>query len=145
LEIKFKYVRFIGRLLDLGKPLTFMFFFAMFFVAAIHQALIIAIGVSIFFYLVVMISLFYSNIYFIQELSIKDGNIFLRVYKYDKIVIERTYKLSEVNIDVVLVRAGVRGKSYKLRVQTKDIEISQYQRCGWNKEEFDAVLSACRI
>jgi len=79
--------------------------------------------------------------YYIQTLELNDSTIHLRIYEFDKLIVDNSFHLNDISMNIVLASSSVRGNIYKLIIIiNKNLIIAQYENLFWRKNNFDEIL-----
>lgn len=78
------------------------------------------------------------NLYFIQQIDIYDGMIYLKVYKRNRIFINGQFSISEIELNVKMISG--RSITYKLKGKVGGKSFTQYEVNGWRRQDFHAII-----
>jgi len=146
--MSFEYKNFHQRLFKHSKYFLLSIFVA--FCAAVNLTgdFYISLSISLLLTTIIIASIFKWNIYFLQEIRFQNQSIYLKIYKYDRIVVDSYYEYSNVNFHIEMIKATKRGKSYKMIIKAGKQIYEQYEILEWKKELFEEIVghvSKCQI
>lgn len=139
--VKFKFDKkgFLRRLLGNSKVFFLVIFIALGVAILLTGKFFICLIIALLFSIIVLISLYKWNVFFIEELVINEKNIFLKVYKYNQIFLVGNLEFNEVEFEVTVASSSIRGVSNKLVVNTKNKIFNQYEMNGWKNNDFEEI------
>jgi hypothetical protein len=141
LEINNNEISFYQRVYTHGRNFFIIGFFAILLASLLTGEMVLSLIVGLFFMLIILVSIVKWNIYYIKYIKMDHKYVDLKVYKYNSIIIEGLFPLSDFSLKIERASVSKRGVSYKLLVSNGQIQFSQYEIHGWNKVQFDKIIA----
>lgn len=143
-EINFEYISFLNRIHNHGKLFFIIGIFAIIVASILTYQFYIALFIGLIFLALIFISVVRWNVYFIQNLRIADKRIYIKVFKYNSILVEGEYDVKDFEFKIERASVSKRGISYKILCKIKDTNFKQFEVQGWDKQIFDKIHKICQ-
>ncbi len=141
LEINNNDISFYQRVYKHGRTFFIIVFFSILVASLLTGEIALSFIFGLLFMLIILVSIVKWNIYYIKYIKMNHKYVELKVYKYNSIIIEGQFHLSDFSLKIERASVSKRGVSYKMHVSNGQIQFSQYEIHGWNKVQFDKIIA----
>jgi hypothetical protein len=140
MEFHENYKKFINRIIEHSKVFLLSVFVAFWGGYTLTGNALVCLCIACLLVLIIIIYIYKWSVIFIEIIDINNNEVYLKIYQYDAVVVNSTFKKNELMCSLELVSSSKRGSSYKLDICIKDKIYSQYETMGWTKSKFDHFL-----